>query len=141
VGKDLASDPTTAASPRRSQTWAALNFLLNACSMVVWPCAQNQDSGALDPAVSCVPVLALSLDFNVGRCLPSLSWAPQSRPCLPSFPDGNLGEQNGDPTTTELHKLGVRQWACLETFVPSLAVAFLLSALLGGKGREAVGTQ
>lgn len=52
-----------------------------------------------------------------------------------------MGKQNGDPMTAELHKLEVTQLACLETPVPSLAVAFLLSALLGGEGREAAGTQ
>lgn len=66
---------------------------------------------------------------------------PQSRLCSPSFLGGNLGKQNGDPMTAELHKLEVTQLACLETPVPSLAVAFLLSALLGGEGREAAGTQ
>lgn len=86
-------------------------------------------------------VLALSFDFNIAQRLPSLSWAPRAGPAHHHFLTGIWGEQNGDPMTVELHRLGVTQLPCLEIPVPSLVVAFLLSALLGGEGREAAGTQ
>lgn len=66
----------------------------------------------------------------------------QGRPSSPSFPKGDSRQQSGDPLVVpaELHEPEVAQPPRPEIPVPSLVVAFLLSVLLGGEGREAAGT-